>query len=85
MYRHHDHLHSWVSGFQKVLDSKDVCYLSQHREAPSLFYSKLKELLALKWSCGAEGELLLTTVRLSCVPAQCVFMKCEYSLVWLSS
>ena len=30
MYRHHDHLHSWVSGFQKVLDSKDVSYLSQH-------------------------------------------------------
>lgn len=24
MYRHHDHLHSWVSGFQKVLDSEDV-------------------------------------------------------------
>lgn len=24
MYRHHDHLHGWVSGFQKVLESKDV-------------------------------------------------------------
>lgn len=51
MYRHHDHLHGWVSGFQKVLDSKDIFCL----------------------------------VRLSCVPAQCLFMKYKYSLVWLSS
>lgn len=28
MYRHHDHLHSWVSGFQKVHNSKDDFYVS---------------------------------------------------------
>lgn len=33
---------------------------------------------------GSEGEFLPITVRLSCVPAQCVFMGCGYSLGRLS-
>lgn len=52
MYRHHDHLHSWVSGFQKVLGSEDVFYLSRHLWAPSLFLFQVKELLALSGAVG---------------------------------
>lgn len=35
MYRHHDHLHGWVSGFQKVLDGEDAFYLPQYQQAPT--------------------------------------------------
>lgn len=47
MYRHHDHLHSWVSGFQKVLDSKDVFSVSVSSIKLSFWVTKL---WALKWS-----------------------------------
>lgn len=54
MYRHHDHLQSWVSGFQKVLDNKDVLFVSAS-ESSILLLFWVKEILALKWSCGVEG------------------------------
>lgn len=82
MYRHHDHLHGWISGFQKVLDRKDVVYLSKHHWAPHHFSFWVTQILSSKWSRG--DEFLLTIVRLFCVPAQGEFMKCERSLAWLS-
>lgn len=59
MCRHRDHLRSWVSGFQKVRDSKQVFFLSVSASVsstPALF--GVTELRALKWSCWEEGELL---------------------------
>lgn len=80
MYRHHDHLQRWVSGFQKVLGNKDVSFVSAS-ESSILLRFWVKEILALKWSRGVgRGEgtphppLPPATVQLSCVPAQCVIL-----------
>lgn len=62
MYRHHDHLHSWVSGFQKVLDSEDVWTSGSSIPLPLWAMERLELKQSCEWRTSSSKLAIRCTV-----------------------